>query len=93
MSSHSQSQNVLNPYVPPGSVDGVNYDNVQTNALYYTLYLASTDEIVAFGTARNCARMLGMTVARFHQLISRIRTGRNKKFEFYAEPVDPKSKS
>ena len=37
---------------------------------YYTVYLAETDEIVAFGSASECAKQMGKSILGFHSLVS-----------------------
>ena len=49
---------------------------------YYTVYLASNEEIVAFGNSKQCAKKLGLKGARqFHALVSKTRSGLLKKYE------------
>ena len=55
--------------------------------LYYTIYLADEDTIVAFGDSTHCAKMLGMTLPSFYSMITRVSRGTNKKYEYYAEPL------
>ena len=55
--------------------------------LYYTVWLHATETVVAFGPVEQCARMLGMTTDTFYSTISRINSGYNKKYEYYAEPL------
>lgn len=52
---------------------------------YYTVYRSKTDEIVASGTAPECAASLGRSLASFYSLISNFRTGKNKRFEIEQE--------
>lgn len=40
---------------------------------YYTVYLAETDEIVAFGSAAECAKQMGKSILGFHSLVSKNR--------------------
>lgn len=56
---------------------------------YYTVYLAATDEIVATGTARECAEQLGMAnVMSFHSIASHTRAGQRSKYVFYVDKED-----
>ena len=55
--------------------------------MYYTVYLAEDDRIVAFGTSKDCASMLGMTVSSFHSTVSHVKKGINKRYEIYEEPL------
>lgn len=58
------------------------------NALYYTIYHAADDSIVAFGSAGDCARMLNMTLPSFYSMISCINHGKSKRYEYYSEPLE-----
>ena len=49
--------------------------------MFYIVYLAKDDSIVATGNAEECARQMGRSVNSFHCLVSRVRSGKNKKFE------------
>lgn len=49
--------------------------------VFYIVYLAADDSIVATGNAEECARQMGRSVNSFHCLVSRVRSGKNKKFE------------
>lgn len=46
----------------------------------YTVYLRKTDLPVAFGSARECAVALGLTLGSFYSMVSRVATGRYKKY-------------
>ena len=53
---------------------------------YYTIYLAKTDEIVAFGSAQQCAKQLGTSLNCVRSLVCRVRQGKTKKYdEIYVE--------
>ena len=56
--------------------------------VYYTVYLAANDRIVAFGTPAECAKQLGMSKHTFYSTISHTKHGRIKKYEFCREYVD-----
>ena len=56
--------------------------------VYYTVYLAKNDKIVAFGTPAECAEMLGMTKNTFLSTMSHTKRGRLTKYEVYKELVD-----
>lgn len=47
---------------------------------YYTVYLAETDEIVAFGSASECAKQMGKSILGFHSLVSKNRLGKHHKY-------------
>lgn len=48
---------------------------------YYTVYLRKTDELVAAGTARDCAKALNKSLNGFHSMVSKNLTGKHKKYE------------
>ena len=48
---------------------------------YYTVYLSETDEVVASGYAEECAEQLKMTPHSFYSMISRVKSGANRKYE------------
>lgn len=48
--------------------------------MYYTVYDARTDEVLAFGNATQCAATLGCANARiFHSIVSKAWHGKIKK--------------
>ena len=48
---------------------------------YYTVYSNKTDEIVAFGTAEECTKQLGLaSIDSFYCLMSRNRSGKLHKY-------------
>ncbi len=55
---------------------------------FYTVYLSKTDEIVASGTAAECASALKRTLASFYCLVTRVRNGNLKKYEIAQEDYD-----
>ena len=52
---------------------------------FYVFYNKLNDEIVAIGTADECAVQFGKTRDYLLQLATYIRSGRNKKYELYTE--------
>lgn len=56
--------------------------------VFYIVYLAADDSIVATGNAEECARQMGRSVNSFHCLVSRVRSGKNKKFEISSSKED-----
>ena len=55
----------------------------RTVRAYYTVYLAATDEIVASGTACECAEQLGLANAgSFRSIMSHTKAGRHGKYVF-----------
>ena len=48
---------------------------------YYTVYLSATDEIVASGNARECAKKLNLTLESFYCAVGRARSGKRKKYK------------
>lgn len=54
--------------------------------LFYMVYRAKDDKIMATGTARECAKQLGLhSVDCFHSLVSKSRKGVTKKYEVIVE--------
>lgn len=49
--------------------------------MFYIVYLAADDSIVATGNAEECARQMGRSVNSFHCLVGRVRKGKTKKYE------------
>lgn len=57
--------------------------------MYYTVYDARTDDVLAFGNAAQCAIMLGCANARiFHSIVSKAWHGKIKKYAVVAEDLD-----
>ena len=52
---------------------------------WYTVYEASTEEVIASGTGPQCAKALGMTMSVFYSTVSHARAGINSKYTFYVE--------
>lgn len=50
---------------------------------YYTVYLRKTDQIIAQGTAKECAYQLKLK--SFNNIVSRVRKGKNKKYDILVE--------
>lgn len=55
---------------------------------YYTVYLNSTDEIVAAGTARECAKKMNRSVESFYCSVGRTRSGKHKKYTIIEENMN-----
>ena len=53
--------------------------------IYYTVWRAKTEEVAASGTAEECARTLGRSRSSFYCLVSRVRSGKLRKWLVYAE--------
>jgi hypothetical protein len=56
----------------------------KTGKKIYAVYLRKNDELVAFGTADECADRMGMTPGIFRTTISRAINGKTKKYEVCA---------
>lgn len=48
--------------------------------VYYTIYLNSSDEIVAFGTSKECAEQLGTSISGIYNIACKTRKGVLKKY-------------
>ena len=51
----------------------------------YTVYDGKTGEVVAFGSSRECAKTLGMTLAAFYSALKGTRVGQYRKYEIVEE--------
>ena len=47
--------------------------------MFYIVYRAKDDSIVATGNAEECARQMRRSVNSFYTLVNRVRNGKNKK--------------
>ena len=57
------------------------------NAKYYSIYSKKTDRILAFGTAAECAQMLGWkNSGTLRRTMSREKHTGKTRYEFYSEP-------
>lgn len=57
--------------------------------LDYTVWNNYTDELVAFGTAEQCTRAMGLTRTNgFYEMVTNVRKGINKKYTVTAVIVD-----
>lgn len=54
--------------------------------MYYTIYDAKTNELLASGSAKLCARMLGMSMSSFYTIMHRARHGMQQKYTVLEEP-------
>lgn len=53
---------------------------------YYTVYDERTEEIVAFGNASQCTKILGLKDTRqFHAFVSKTRSGLRKNYNVVVE--------
>lgn len=55
---------------------------------YYTIYLRKNDEIVASGTAKECARQMGKKPKDILYIASNSKYGRNNKYDVLVERVE-----
>lgn len=53
----------------------------------YYVYRTSDDALIAYGSARICAKTMGISIASFYSAVSRARTGKRKGYEFLIEPM------
>ena len=54
---------------------------------WYTVYDALTDEVLASGTAPQCAKAMGMNLGSFYCAVDRTQRGVQHKYEFYKEHI------
>ena len=59
-----------------------------SNKRYYTVYLNATDEIVASGTAIECAEQMKKSLNCFYSLVSKNTLGVQKRYTVYYELLD-----
>lgn len=52
---------------------------------YYTVYLRKTDEVIASGTSKECARILKKSVNGFHSMVSKNLKGKQNKYDVIVE--------
>jgi hypothetical protein len=73
--------------------DGIRHKDVNgslrrfVDALYYTVYLAEDESVVAVGTASECARMMGRTTNTFYSTVHNTLSGSVNKYEFHREEI------
>lgn len=63
-------------------------DRTSSQRLWYTVWRAETDEVVALGDARDCAAQLGISYPTFRSLVSheqRIRRRGQQRYDILAE--------
>ena len=59
-----------------------------TTRKYYTVYKRKTDEILAYGTAEECARQLGIRLDSFYCTVSRTPNRKNPQYEIFIDLVE-----
>lgn len=55
---------------------------------YYTVYNNITEEIVAAGTSKECAKTMGRSVNAFHSMVAKTRHGKNHLYTIIIERPD-----
>jgi len=55
---------------------------------YYTIYDAESDEVIAHGTARECAKKMNLTIESFYCAVGRARSGKRKKYVVVEEDIE-----
>ena len=53
---------------------------------YYTVYDAKTDDVLASGNAKECAKQLNMALSSFYSAITKNNSGEHKKYVIISEP-------
>ena len=56
--------------------------------MYYTVYLKKDESVVAWGTAKECASMLGWSDATFRSTMCKTNRGERNKYEFVKEKME-----
>lgn len=54
---------------------------------WYTVYDAETEDVLASGPGPQCAKALGLTLDSFYCAVSRSRSGRQHRYDFYIENI------
>lgn len=55
---------------------------------YYAVYLRKNDKLVASGTGKECQKQMGLaSLNSFRSLVSKVKSGRNKKYEVLVEDL------
>ena len=57
-------------------------------ARYYTIYNRKTEEVVAFGTAKECAQQMNRSLASFYCTVSRNKLGKHHKYIIVTDDED-----
>lgn len=70
---------------PPNGVPGGGARN------WYTVRLTESDELVAEGTAEECAKAMGTSVNSFHCIKAHVKAGRSKRYTFERKGLCQKS--
>lgn len=65
----------------------MNYNVGNRSQRHYTIYRAKDDSIVCFGSARECAKALDMSMSTFRSMVSRTIHGHSHKYEILIEPA------
>ena len=61
---------------------------------YYTIYDNTNDEVVAFGSAVDCMKKLGIKdIEQFYSFVSKTRSGLRKRYTVVAENEDDVSET
>ena len=60
---------------------------------YYTVYNEKTDDIVACGTAVECAKAMKRSLASFYCTVSRNRSGKHHKYSIVIDPIGEEANS
>lgn len=53
----------------------------------FYVYLRKNDELIAMGTARECAKRMGITLLSFKSAVSRCRKGTQKNYNIFSEEI------
>ena len=73
---------------PPARHQNKGHHRADGKICTYTVYDSYTDEMVAYGTADECAHMMGITRNSFYALVGRALSGKRKKYLVLKEYLD-----
>lgn len=54
---------------------------------YYTVYLEENDKVIAFGTAKECAKAMNISYQHFLSIVSKWKHGKRKKYALLIENI------
>lgn len=59
--------------------------------IWYTVYRAEDDTVLAIGTARMCANALGWTESNLRSMISKVKSKRNRSYAIVVEDLEART--
>lgn len=56
--------------------------------IHYTVYHQQTDEVLAIGSQRECAKKLGISLNSFQCILTRVKSGKQKNYVVVEEDLE-----